>query len=222
MVLPSMCSFPNATSFLDRPHKLTLILRDVGKNPLKSIKYEIRDLHNKVVQAGSTDGKGQIKLQSKAGIRLNLYLQPLEKGEMRRYKEFTTQSADGSVIWTTSLLLTETQLKPEGAAGDYWRGTYQVKKGDTLYGIAKRYGTKVATLLELNRSIKDKDQIPEGIILNVPPNKQSTDRNSERKNPPKSNSSDQADNQSTATGGHSAVSSGTTNAQVPSAVTVTI
>ena len=43
---------------------------------------------------------------------------------MRKYKEFTIQSADGTVIWTTSLLVTETELKPERSAGEYWRGTY--------------------------------------------------------------------------------------------------
>ena len=159
MVLSAMSSFPSVADMLNRPHKLTFILRDVGKNPLKNIKYQIRDLHDKVVQEGSTDGQGQIKFESKAGIRLNLYLQPLEKGEMRKYKEFTTQSTDGTVIWTTSLLVTETELKPEGSAGEYWRGTYEVKRGDTLSDVAKRYGTRVSTLLELNPSIKDKDEI---------------------------------------------------------------
>ena len=185
MVLSAMSSFPSVADMLNRPHKLTFILRDVGKNPLKNIKYQIRDLHDKVVQEGSTDGQGQIKFESKAGIRLNLYLQPLEKGEMRKYKEFTIQSADGTVIWTTSLLVTETELKPERSAGEYWRGTYEVKRGDTLSDVAKRYGTRVSTLLELNPSIKDKDEISVGAILRVPPNKQSNDRNSERKNPPK-------------------------------------
>ena len=104
---------------------------------------------------------------------------------MRKYKEFTIQSADGTVIWTTSLLVTETELKPERSAGEYWRGTYEVKRGDTLSDVAKRYGTRVSTLLELNPSIKDKDEISVGAILRVPPNKQSNDRNSERKNPPK-------------------------------------
>ena len=62
---------------------------------------------------------------------------------------------------------------------------YEVKRGDTLSDVAKRYGTRVSTLLELNPSIKDKDEISVGAILRVPPNKQSNDRNSERKNPPK-------------------------------------
>ena len=78
---------------------------------------------------------------------------------MRKYKEFTIQSADGTVIWTTSLLVTETELKPERSAGEYWRGTYEVKKGDTLTSIAKHYGTRISTLLELNPSIKYKDEI---------------------------------------------------------------
>ena len=64
-------------------------------------------------------------------------------------------------------------------------------KGDTLTSIVKHYGTQVSTLLELNPSIKDKDEIAVGIVLRVPPNKQSNDRNSERRNPPKSKSADE-------------------------------
>lgn len=190
-MLTSMSSFPSALNRLNRPHNLTLILRDVGKNPLKNIPYEIRDLDDRVVKSGATDGQGQIKLVYQAGVRLNLYLQPLKQGKMQKYKEFTTQSQDGSVVWTTSLLLAEAELKPEGDAGEYWRGTYEVKTGDTLTSIAKHYGTQVSTLLALNPSIKDKDEIAVGIVLRVPPNKQSNDRNSERRNPPKSKSADE-------------------------------
>ena len=186
-----MSSFPSALNRLNRPHNLTLILRDVGKSPLKNIPYEIRDLNDRVVKSGATDGQGQIKLVYQAGVRLNLYLQPLKQGKMQKYKEFTTQARDGSVVWTTSLLLAEAELKPEGDAGEYWRGTYEVKKGDTLTSIAKHYGTQVSTLLALNPSIKDKDEIAVGIVLRVPPNKQSNDRNSERRNPPKSKSADE-------------------------------
>ena len=142
-----MSSFPSALNRLNRPHNLTLILRDVGKSPLKNIPYEIRDLNDRVVKSGATDGQGQIKLVYQAGVRLNLYLQPLKQGKMQKYKEFTTQAQDGSVVWTTSLLLAEAELKPEGDAGAYWRGTYEVKKGDTLTSIAKHYGTQVSTLI---------------------------------------------------------------------------
>lgn len=190
-MLTSMSSFPSALNRLNRPHNLTLILRDVGKSPLKNIPYEIRDLNDRMVKSGVTDGQGQIKLVYQAGVRLNLYLQPLKQGKMQKYKEFTTQARDGSVVWTTSLLLAEAELKPEGDAGEYWRGTYEVKKGDTLTSIAKHYGTQVSTLLALNPSIKDKDEIAVGIVLRVPPNKQSNDRNSERRNPPKSKSADE-------------------------------
>ena len=185
MVLSAMSSFPSVSDMLNRSHKLTLILRDIGKNPLKNIPYEIRNLNDQVIKRGTTDGQGQIKLEHQAGVRLNLYLQLLKQGKMQKHKEFTTQPRDGSVIWTTSLLVTETELKPEGSAGEYWRGTYEVKKGDTLTSIAKHYGTRISTLLELNPSIKDKDEISVGAILRVPPNKQSNDRNSERRNPPK-------------------------------------
>ena len=103
-----------------------------------------------MVKSGVTDGQGQIKLVYQAGVRLNLYLQPLKQGKMQKYKEFTTQARDGSVVWTTSLLLAEAELKPEGDAGAYWRGTYEVKKGDTLYGIAQKFMKTVALLAGRN------------------------------------------------------------------------
>ncbi|MCR5747108.1 MAG: LysM peptidoglycan-binding domain-containing protein [Lachnospiraceae bacterium] len=43
-------------------------------------------------------------------------------------------------------------------------GTYKVKKGDTLSGIAKKSDTTVAKLMR-NNNIKEKDKIREGQIL---------------------------------------------------------
>jgi LysM repeat protein len=45
--------------------------------------------------------------------------------------------------------------------------SYTVKKGDTLSGIAKTYGTTVAKLVEIN-SIKDPDLIQIGQVLKIP------------------------------------------------------
>lgn len=45
--------------------------------------------------------------------------------------------------------------------------TYTVKKGDTLYGIAKKYGTTVEALVSTN-GITNKNLIRVGQVLTIP------------------------------------------------------
>lgn len=45
---------------------------------------------------------------------------------------------------------------------------YLIKKGDTLSGIAKKHGTTVKGLLDMNPQIKDPDKIYAGRKLNLP------------------------------------------------------
>ena len=45
---------------------------------------------------------------------------------------------------------------------------YKIKSGDTLTGIAKKYGTNIVTLLKLNPSIKNPDIIVTGKTIKVP------------------------------------------------------
>jgi LysM repeat protein len=44
---------------------------------------------------------------------------------------------------------------------------YTIKKGDTLSGLAKRYGSTVESLASLN-SIKDPDKIYAGDVITIP------------------------------------------------------
>ena len=47
------------------------------------------------------------------------------------------------------------------------KGSYKIKKGDTLSAIAKREGTTVAKLMALNPGIKNKNNIRAGAGLNL-------------------------------------------------------
>ena len=46
--------------------------------------------------------------------------------------------------------------------------TYTIQKGNTLWGIAKKYGTTVDELLKLNPKLKDPDKIQIGAVINLP------------------------------------------------------
>ena len=52
--------------------------------------------------------------------------------------------------------------------------TYTIQRGDTLSGIAKKYGTDVSTLMSLNPSIKNANLIYAGNSLNLPGAQQSS------------------------------------------------
>ena len=54
---------------------------------------------------------------------------------------------------------------PRGAAPS--AGTYTVRQGDTLWGIARRYNTTVSALASLNR-IANPDLIYPGQVLRLP------------------------------------------------------
>ena len=45
--------------------------------------------------------------------------------------------------------------------------TYKIKSGDTLSALAKKLGTTVEVLMDLNPDIKDKDKIQAGQVLNI-------------------------------------------------------
>ena len=49
------------------------------------------------------------------------------------------------------------------------KGSYKIKKGDTLSGIAKARGTTVAKIMKMNPMIKDKNKIRAGAGLKLPP-----------------------------------------------------
>ena len=46
--------------------------------------------------------------------------------------------------------------------------TYTIQQGDTLSGIASKYGTNVSTLMSLNPYIKNANLIYAGKSLNLP------------------------------------------------------
>ena len=55
-----------------------------------------------------------------------------------------------------------------GSAGREYSAVYTVKKGDTLWGIAGRYGVPLTTLIAANPQIKNPNLIYPGDRVNIP------------------------------------------------------
>jgi murein DD-endopeptidase MepM/ murein hydrolase activator NlpD len=53
------------------------------------------------------------------------------------------------------------------AGGQDWHGTYTIKSGESLYGIARRHGVRVADLQSAN-GISDPTKVRAGVVLKVP------------------------------------------------------
>ena len=59
-------------------------------------------------------------------------------------------------------------LPVEETAGDASGGTYTVKRGDTLWGIAKRFGVNLTALIAANPQIKNPNLIYPGNEVRLP------------------------------------------------------
>lgn len=71
--------------------------------------------------------------------------------------------------------------KPETTKGGYFmkspnvsKGDYEIKKGDTLSGIAKSHGTSVGAIQSMNKGLTDVNKIAAGGSLNLPTASKST------------------------------------------------
>lgn len=58
------------------------------------------------------------------------------------------------------------RLTADTAAGEY--SHYVIQKGDTLSGLAQRFGVKISDIISLNPSITDPDRITAGAVLTLP------------------------------------------------------
>ena len=91
-----------------------------------------------------------------------------EGHQIQKVCEFTLlDAAELTYRLETRKLKQIVTLKAEERSGSYRRSTYEVKKGDSLKGIAKQFGLTIFELASLNQVFNDVD-LREGAILKLP------------------------------------------------------
>ena len=100
-------------------------------------------------------------------VSLQLVEEPLPDYVRYRFAFWEEQSAYGSGLRTVSA-----NAETEGAAvherAETEHTVYIVKKGDTLWGIAGKFGVSLAALIQANPQIKNPNLIYPGDRVNIP------------------------------------------------------
>ncbi|WP_058368556.1 LysM peptidoglycan-binding domain-containing protein [Psychrobacter sp. ENNN9_III] len=151
------------------------ILLDANSKLLKNIEYKVTTIANEKehhLVKGKTNSKGATyEFVKPVNTNICLYVKigkkdfqkivclPLPLTEKNKLKMRARVSA----------ILIDSKLEKHGESpGSIKRKDYQVVKGDTLKGIAKKYNTNVAQLKRLNPKIQSIHKIYEGDWLKVP------------------------------------------------------
>ena len=140
---------------------------DALNNPVSGLKYKITDSDGKIF-SGVTDSGGRIRpIQTTISSVLDVAVED-EGHQIQKVCEFTLlDAAELTYRLETRKLKQIVTLKAEERSGSYRRSTYEVKKGDSLKGIAKQFGLTIFELASLNQVFNDVD-LREGAILKLP------------------------------------------------------
>lgn len=145
---------------------------DQMRQPVKHLEYKVTNKNQKIIVQGKTGADGHhgvtIEEHVKHGDPVTLYVKNVRQ-EWQGVKDFLFDS-DAFFISLTSpkTKYSVTLKKKSDREGSYVRGSYTIKRGDTLGSIAKRFHTTVDWLASRNK-IHDVDNIRMGHTLIVPP-----------------------------------------------------
>lgn len=171
------------------------ILLDANSKLLKNIEYKVTTVTNEKehhLVKGKTNSKGATyEFIKPVNTNICLYVKIGTK-DFQKVACLLLPSTEKSKLKIRariSAILVDSKLKKHGESpGSIKRKDYQVIKGDTLEGIAKKFNTNVAQLKRLNPKIKSIHKIYEGNWLKVPAqigdvSKETTDDSSPQSEP---------------------------------------
>lgn len=147
--------------------KIRLLLVDILDQPIKDLKVEIRTA-DKVWHSATTNASGVLEFTAASGKDLVVHVEHWINKQMKPVAKFFAGLDDMAIKLVSPKVKKTVPIKPKSGPGEYLRGTYMVKSGDTLSKIAKAYDIGVDYLAQSNH-IKNKDAIAVGQVLKVPP-----------------------------------------------------
>lgn len=152
--------------------KIQLRLVDILDQPIKNLMVEIKTA-DKVWHKGMTNAAGVVEFTANKGHDLIVHVQHWIHKDMKPVAKFFSGLETMAIKLVSPKVKQTAKTASKSKEGNYLRGTYKVKSGDTLSKLAKTYGVSVDDLAHLNH-IQNKNSISVGQILKVPPVKQRT------------------------------------------------
>lgn len=147
--------------------KVRLLLVDILDQPIKGLQVEIRAA-DRVWHRATTNASGVLEFTATQGRDLVVHVEHWVTKQMKPVAKFFAGLDDMAIKLVSPKVKTKVAAEPGGATGPYLRGTYVVKKGDTLSRIAKTYDIGVDYLASINH-IQNKNALSVGQVLKVPP-----------------------------------------------------
>lgn len=147
--------------------KISLLLVDILDQPIKGLQVEIRTA-DRVWHRATTNASGVLEFTAAHGRDLVVHVEHWVTKQMKPVAKFFAGLDDMAIKLVSPKVKTRAGAEPVGAPGPYLRGTYVVKKGDTLSRIAKAYDIGVDYLARINH-VQNKDALSIGQVLKVPP-----------------------------------------------------
>lgn len=141
----------NAPIERETTSQVRLKLLDPLGRQIAGLKYQILK-GAKIVAQGITDAEGRIQqFESNVGEPLSVQVERFIDGRMKEIRQITPWTERFSVKLVSSKVKETSATSPDaGAAGQYKRKTYVVRKGDSLSKIAQANGTTAKEIARLN------------------------------------------------------------------------
>jgi len=173
--------------------QITIFFKDRLGVPIQNLKVEIRGLEEeakRVYHAGVTAADGSVKFAAELNTALSAHVKRWTDDTMKEVARAIASFPTTRISLKSPKLLRDlmTAIDGGGQEGDYWRGTYVVKRGDTLTKIAKKYGTSISQLMNVN-NLDNENVITAGQKLKVPPVKERKSDSPTQRKPPAKDSS---------------------------------
>jgi GH24 family phage-related lysozyme (muramidase)/murein DD-endopeptidase MepM/ murein hydrolase activator NlpD len=147
--------------------KVRLLLVDVLDQPIKDLLVEVRTA-DRVWHRATTNSSGVLEFSTAQGRDVVVHVEHWISKQMKPVAKFFAGLDEMAIKLVSPKVKIRLATEPVGSPGTYLRGTYEVKKGDTLSGIAGTYEIGVDYLAKVNH-IQDKNSLSVGQILKVPP-----------------------------------------------------